>query len=64
MSRSSRRMIFPTASFGRSAVNRMSSGRAIAPIFLTTCSFSSSSEIRGHVHALLQRHERGDRLAP
>src|SRR3990172_9415076 len=43
MSRSSRRMILPDRVFGRSAVNRMSSGRAMAPIFLTTCSFKSSA---------------------
>ncbi len=41
MSRSSRRMILPDRVFGRSAANRMSSGFAIAPIFVTTCSFSA-----------------------
>src|SRR5262249_44134053 len=43
MSRSRRRMILPDRVFGRSAVNRMSSGLAIAPIFFTTWSFRSST---------------------
>ena len=34
MSRSSRRMILPERVFGRSAANRIWSGRAMAPIFL------------------------------
>ena len=63
MSRSSRRMILPERVFGRSAVNRMSSGRAIAPIFFATCSFSSSASAVDAVDAFLQRDERGDRLA-
>jgi hypothetical protein len=33
-------MIFPLRVFGRESVNRMSSGRAKAPISLATCSLS------------------------
>ena len=40
----------------------MSSGRAIAPIFFTTWSFSSSIVPSNPRVAFLQRHERGDRL--
>lgn len=42
MSRSSLRMIFPERVFGRSAENKMSSGRASAPIFFATNSRSST----------------------
>src|SRR5207302_10176352 len=42
MSLSSRRMILPLRVLGRSAENRMSSGRARAPIFFATCPFNSS----------------------
>ena len=55
-------MILPERVFGRSAAKMMSSGRAIAPIFLTTCSFSSSIRRLGRRDAFLQRHERRDRL--
>ena len=47
MSRSSRRMIFPDLVFGRSAVTMIFSGRAIAPIFWATWSFSSFSNFAG-----------------
>ncbi len=43
MSRSRRRMIFPERVFGRSAVKRISSGRAMAPIFFATWALSSSA---------------------
>ena len=36
-------MIFPERVLGRSAAKIMSSGRAMAPIFLTTCSLSSAA---------------------
>ena len=42
MSRSKRRMIFPERVFGRSAANKISSGRASAPILSATCSRNSS----------------------
>src|SRR2546430_471765 len=41
MSRRSRRMIFPDRVFGSSGVNMIVFGRAIEPIFATTCSRSS-----------------------
>src|SRR5207245_10168523 len=41
-SRRSRRMILPLLVFGRSAVNRISLGRARLPIFLDTYVFNSS----------------------
>jgi hypothetical protein len=40
MSRSRRRMILPLRVFGSASLKRISSGRAMAPISLTTCSFS------------------------
>ena len=40
-------MILPLRVFGRSAVKRIFSGRAIAPIFSATCSFSSFSNFAG-----------------
>jgi magnesium-transporting ATPase (P-type) len=42
ISRSKRRMILPLRVFGNSAAKRISSGRAIGPIFLATCALSSS----------------------
>ena len=36
-------MILPERVLGRSAAKMMSSGRAMAPIFCTTCAFSSSA---------------------
>ena len=36
-------MILPERVFGRSAVNRISSGRAMAPIFFVTCFFKTSA---------------------
>ena len=56
-------MILPERVFGRSAAKRMSSGLAIAPIFLATCFFSSSASAPTCRHAFLERHERRDRLA-
>ena len=46
MSLSSRRMILPLRVLGRSAEKRMSSGRAMAPIFLATCSLQLVLELR------------------
>ena len=45
MSRRSLRMIFPERVFGKSAAKITSSGRAMAPIFLTTCSLSSATSV-------------------
>ena len=56
-------MILPDRVFGRSAAKRISSGRAIAPIFFTTCSFSSSTSAGDGAYAFLERDERRDRLA-
>ena len=42
MSRSKRRMILPLRVLGSSAAKRISSGRAMGPIFLATWIFSSS----------------------
>ena len=63
MSRSRRRMILPERVFGRSAVKMMSSGFAMAPIFLPTCARSSSEQLRAGRRPLTQRDERGHRLA-
>ena len=43
--RSRRRMILPLRVLGRASVNRMSSGRASAPISLTTCARNSSRSL-------------------
>ena len=40
----------------------MSSGRAIEPIFLTTCSFSSAASAGSGSVAFLEDHKRRDRL--
>ena len=64
MSRSSRRMILPDRVFGRSAVKRMSSGRAIAPIFFDDVLLQLVRQRSAlPCDAFLERHERGDRLA-
>ena len=55
-------MIFPDRVLGRSAANRMSSGRAIAPIFLTTCSLSSATSAGDRGIAFLEDDERRNRL--
>ena len=62
ISRSRRRMILPERVLGSASVKRISSGRASAPISLTTCSPSAffSSALRRH--AALERHEGDDRL--
>ena len=57
-------MILPERVFGRSAVNRMSSGRAIAPIFLHDVLLQLVDQLRASpLRAFLQRDERRDRLA-
>ena len=57
MSLSSRRMIFPDRVFGTSATNRMSSGRAMEPIFFTTCSLSSATSAGLAALPFLEDHE-------
>ena len=64
MSRSSRRMIFPERVFGRSAAKIMSSGSAIAPIFLHDVVLELVDQCRRCACTpSLTRDERGDRLA-
>ena len=63
ISRSSRRMILPLRVFGSPSVNRISSGRAKAPIsFATHCRNSCPSCVCSQ-SPLLQRYERADRLS-
>ncbi len=55
-------MIFPERVFGSASVKRISSGRASAPISLTTWSDSAFFSSGDAVDAVLQRHEAEDRL--
>jgi hypothetical protein len=56
-------MILPERVLGRSAAKRMSSGRAMAPIFCTTCSHQLRFSASLGSYPLLQGHEGGHGLA-
>ena len=62
MSRSRRRMILPLRVLGKASVNRIMSGRAMAPISLTTCSRRTPSISSERFHASGQGDETGDSL--
>ena len=58
----SRRMILPERVFGRSSVKMMTRGRAIAPIFSTTCARRTSRVLVADFQAVLQGDEGDDHL--
>ena len=63
MSRSRRRMILPLRVLGRSALKTIRAGRAMAPIFRTTCSFRSASISSGKRLSGLEGYERHEHLS-